>query len=112
MTASERRIQILYAICERKHESVNNLAFEFNVTTRTIKSDLLELSRSYPIYTTTGKRGGVHIMDGYRFGTKYLSDEQVDVLMKISKNLKGEELKTVQTIISTFRLPKGKGKCK
>ena len=56
MTASERRNAILEVLCFRRFDTVANLAFEFGVTDRTIRNDILTLSLEYPIYTTKGKR--------------------------------------------------------
>ena len=51
MTASERRNAILEVLCFRRFDTVANLAFEFGVTDRTIRNDILTLSLEYPIYT-------------------------------------------------------------
>ena len=48
MNAMERRQAILEALCERRHDTMSNLAFEFNVGLTTIKRDLLEHSLSSP----------------------------------------------------------------
>lgn len=108
MTANERRMQILEVLCERRHESVANLAFEFGVTTRTIKSDLLILTCSYPVYTTQGNGGGVHIVDGYRLGKKYMTEQETALLEKLSAGLSGEDLATMQAIIKKFKEPRRK----
>ena len=60
MTASERRNAILEVLCFRRFDTVANLAFEFGVTDRTIRNDILTLSLEYPIYTTKGNGGGIH----------------------------------------------------
>ena len=108
MSATERRIQIIELLCKRKTDNIRNLAHEFNVSYLTIQRDILELSCSYPIYTTQGNGGGVHIMDGFRLGMKYFTDSQTELLERISKNLTGADLKTAQTMLATFRQPKGK----
>lgn len=108
MSSVCRRQALLEVLCERRHESIANLAFEFKVSIRTIKYDIEELALSYPIYTTQGNGGGVHIMDGYRLGMKYFTASQTELLERISKNLTGADLKTAQTILATFRQPKGK----
>ena len=41
MTASERRNAILEVLCFRRFDTVANLAFEFGVTDRTIRNDIL-----------------------------------------------------------------------
>lgn len=108
MEANERRICIIETMCKRRYDTIDNLAFEFNVSRRTIRYDIEILSCSYPIYTTKGTGGGVHIMDGYRLGMKYFTDSQTEFLERISKNLTGADLKTAQTMLAAFRQPKGK----
>ena len=49
MTASERRNAILEDLCMRRFERINNLAFQYGVTERTIRNDIMILSLEYPI---------------------------------------------------------------
>ena len=84
MTASERRQAILELLCQRRRETRENLAFEFGVSKRTIEYDVLQLSLAYPIYTTQGNGGGIH------------------VLQKVLLTLSGEEKETMQQIIKTY----------
>ena len=44
MTASERRNAILEDLCMRRFERINNLAFQYGVTERTIRNDIMILS--------------------------------------------------------------------
>ena len=77
MRATERRQALLEIICERRHEKMDNLAFELGVSRKTIIRDVLELSISYPIYTAAGRHdSGVFVEDDYYLGKQYLSDEQ------------------------------------
>ena len=46
MTPSERREAILKVLCQRRQDKIDNLAFEFGVSVRTIKNDIEELSLS------------------------------------------------------------------
>ena len=39
-SAVERRQAILEILCERRHEKIDNLAFEFEVERRTIRRDI------------------------------------------------------------------------
>ena len=55
MNTFERRMEIIDILSERRKEQVDNLAFELNVTERTIRNDIYELSLSYPIDTKKGK---------------------------------------------------------
>lgn len=108
MDANERRMCIVEALSKRRRDTIDNLAFEFNVSRRTIRYDIEILSCSYPIYTTKGTGGGVHILDGYKLGMKYFTAEQTEFLERISKGLTGADLKTAQTLLATFGQPKGK----
>ena len=89
MTAEERRRAILEALCARRHETRENLAFEFGVSKRTIEYDVVRLSQSYPIYTTKGTGGGIHVMDGYRLDEKYLSEPERSFLERVGGMLSG-----------------------
>ena len=104
MRATERRMAILEALCERRHDSVENLANEFNVSVRTIKYDIEALILSYPVYTTQGCGGGVHVVEGYYIGRKYLKPNQQELLEKLSATLSGEDAKTMREILKTFAL--------
>ena len=42
LKANERRQKILEILCVRRQETMENLAQEFNVTTRTIRNDIEE----------------------------------------------------------------------
>ena len=110
MTANERRRAILEAVCARRHETRENLAFEFGVSVRTIEYDVLSLSLEYPVYTTQGNGGGIHVVDGFRMDMKYLSDKQLSLLKKVAKNLSGEDAEVMKSIIKTFALPKKEDK--
>lgn len=101
--ALERRQQILEVLCERRHESVENLAYEFGVHERTIRRDIENLSLSYPIYTTQGVGGGVYIMDGFKLGRKYLNNEETLLLEKLLTQLKGNDRATMKAILKKFK---------
>ncbi len=84
MGTAERRKEIMIALCRRRHDTVNNLAFEFGVSARTIRRDIDALSLTEPIYTRTGRYGGgIYVMDGYYIDRMYISDEESEVLVKV-----------------------------
>lgn len=77
MGASERRRQILQILSRRRHETVENIAREFDVSERTIRRDIEVLSTEEPIYTRTGKYGGgVYVMDHYYAGRMFLEKQK------------------------------------
>lgn len=105
MTANERRMEIIEVLNRRRHETMKNLAFEFDVTTRTIRNDINELSLSYPIITKRGRYdGGVMLMDGFKLNRKYLKADQQELLERISTNLTGKDLEIAQSILKEFAL--------
>lgn len=48
LKANERRQKILEILCVRRQETMENLAQEFNVTIRTIRNDIEELTLAHP----------------------------------------------------------------
>lgn len=105
-STAERRMAILEYMCERRHETLENLMFEFNVSRSTIIRDLDELSRHYPLYTKSGNGGGVHVVKGFILGRKYFSDKQQELLERLSLRLDGDDLKTMKSILKVFSAPK------
>lgn len=101
----ERRQLILNILCERRHETIENLALEFSVHRNTIRKDVEVLSFYYPLYTTKGTGGGVHIVNGFRLGTRYLTEKQCELLERLLKTLEGVDKEVLHTIIKTFKKP-------
>lgn len=103
MTAIERREAILDALCVRRFEQVKNLAEEFGVSERTIRTDIEVLACSYPIETVRGRfGGGVKVLDWYHRGRKVLSPEQVALLKRLAPELEGHDLDVMNSIITQF----------
>ena len=101
MTARERRRAILETMSLRRHETRANLAFEFGVSKRTIENDVLLLSLEYPIYTSQGYGGGIHMMEGFRL-ERSMTNKELALLQKLSSGLEGEEKKIMQNILNRF----------
>lgn len=99
---------MLDALCLRRHDYCDNLAFEFGVSRRTIYTDIRILSEYYPIYTQCGSSGGVFVVDGFRMDKSYLADEQIGKLERLSNRLEGEEKELIQGIIKRYQMPKRK----
>lgn len=102
MTASERRQAILEVLSLRRHETRENLANEFGVSKRTIEYDVFELSLSYPVFTTQGNGGGIHVVDGFRLDRPRMNDKQTALLQKVLLTLSGEDKETMETIIKIY----------
>ncbi|WP_026664865.1 HTH domain-containing protein [Butyrivibrio sp. FC2001] len=105
MTASERRREIYDALLVRRKDTAANLAAEFGVSERTIRSDITELSRSYPFTTKQGRYGGgIEVENWFRPERKTLAPEQLAFLKKLAPTLEGEDLKILNSIIAQFAL--------
>ncbi len=102
----ERRRRIIEYLCNRRHETLDNLAFEFGVSKRTIRYDIEILSRLYPIYTVTGTYGGIYILDGYRLDNRHLTDKECGVLERLAEEANKEDKIVIYQIIKTFSKPK------
>lgn len=102
MLAAERRQAIIESLCETRHDTRANLAKKFNVSTRTIENDISRLSQTYPIYTTSGYKGGIYVMDGfYLFETEKFkfNPEQLDLLERLFNALTGKDKDLMAGII-------------
>ena len=108
---TERRQLILEALSDRRSDTMDNLAVEFNVSKMTIRRDIDILSCSAPIFTTAGRYGGgIRVADGWYVGRRYLHDDQEQLLRNLMDGLQPEDRKTMQAILTAFAKPKVKEK--
>ena len=112
MTSSERRQAILEVLCERRHDKIENLAYEFHVSERTIRNDVLELSLSYPVYTVSGRyHSGVYIADDYYLGKQYLTEEQLELLLSLKSQVGDDQRRILDSIVKKFGKVKKEDRC-
>ena len=106
MNAAERRDAIIHALCLRRHDTMDNLAFEFSVTRRTIVNDISVLSLSHPIYTVCGKYGsGVYVADGYYLTKEFLTPEEKQLLEALTNSVTPDQCEILRSIIGKFGRP-------
>ena len=104
--ANERRQKILAVISNRRHDKIENLAFEFSVSRITMLRDIKTLSLEHnPIYAWPGKNGGVFMVEGCYSNSKYLTAKEKEFLLNISKTLILEDRIKFLNIINSFSLP-------
>ncbi len=111
MTARERRRAIIELLCVRRHEKRDNLAREFGVSKRTIEYDILQLSLEYPIYTTTGRYGGVSVVEGFCLSEEKLSCRQQALLERLKQQVSASEAELLDGIIKKFGIYGQKEEC-
>ena len=105
MGAAERRGEILRVLNARRREKIANLAAEFGVSERTIRSDIGALSCSYPIITRHGRYGGgVEIAEDFHLNRKMLTVRQAALLKRLADTLNGEDRVIMDSILAQFAL--------
>ena len=102
MSPNERRMEILQVLIERKEGTLENLAFEFGVSKRTIQYDIETLSLSHPIYCESGNGGGIRIEKDYRIGKRRFSQEQEEFLRSLMPRLSAGEQDKMNEILNEF----------
>ena len=104
MTVSERRRAILIALCNRRFDRRENLANEFGVSKRTIDNDVLYLSLTYPVYTSSGRNGGIFVDENFNidFNENKLNRKELTLLQKLLPTLNAQDYATLIGIIKKF----------
>ena len=102
MSPNERRMEILQVLIERKEGTLENLAFEFGVSKRTIQYDIETLSLSHPIYCESGNGGGIRIEKDYKIGKRRFSQEQEEFLRSLMPRLSAGEKDKMNEILNEF----------
>ena len=103
MDAVERRQQILELLCQRRKDTMQNLAAELGVSERTIRRDVEILTRSYPLETVCGRYGGgVRVADWYHLDRQRMSPKQTALLRRLAADLRGEDLEVMEQILLRF----------
>lgn len=96
----ERRRRLITTLYERQNDTVGNLAFEFSVSSHTIRNDIRVLELEYPIYTKMGAGGGVFVLDSSRLQQRWLTVRQRELLMNACDALDDEQVLLMKSIIS------------
>ena len=103
MDAVERRQQILELLCQRRKDTMQNLAAELGVSERTIRRDVEIRTRSYPLETVCGRYGGgVRVADWYHLDRQRMSPKQTALLRRLAADLRGEDLEVMEQILLKF----------
>lgn len=103
MDAVERRQQILELLCQRRKDTMQNLAAELGVSERTIRRDVEILTRSYPLETVCGRYGGgVRVADWYHLDRQRMFPKQTALLRRLAADLRGEDLEVMEQILLKF----------
>lgn len=81
---NDRQQQLISLLCQRRSDSIQNLAMELGVCERTIRRDIEELTLTYPIETVRGRYGGgVRMADWYFQDRPKLTPKQTALLKRL-----------------------------
>ncbi len=100
MNVIERRERIIRILMLNGKRTVKELSEELGVSVRTIMRDIDILSTSKPIYTISGRNGGVYLLDTYDANRVYFKEEEMSIISKIiseSENHKSYILSKLDT---------------
>ena len=95
----ERRRRLITTLYERQNDTVGKLAFEFSVSSHTIRNDIRVLELEYPIYTKMGAGSGVFVLDSSRLQQRWLTVRQRELLMDVCSILNDEQALLMKSII-------------
>ena len=83
-----RLFKIVYHLLEKGRTTAPELAEKFEVSVRTIYRDVDALSETgIPIYTETGRNGGIHLLDDFVLNKALLSEKEKQELLSSLQSL-------------------------
>lgn len=102
MDTAHRRMEIISILVAKGHATTRELAWELDVSRRTIMNDVITLSFDYPIYTKPGEGGGVFITENYKPYGNTLTQTEQKTLSKLYQRAKGKEKEILFRIIHKY----------
>lgn len=108
MTVYERRESIKSLLINKRSTTTQMLAYLFDVDKQTIRRDIAFLSSRMPIITKAGNGGGIFLEMDFETPKQYLSTEEENLLLKLSKTLSRRDKLIIHNIINKFTVPQGK----
>lgn len=89
---NDRLFQVLYILLERQSITAPELAKRLEVSVRTVYRDVEALSMAgIPVYTASGKGGGISLMPGYAFDKTLLSDDEQNQILFAIQSLQAAD---------------------
>ena len=102
MDISHRRMEIISILSAKGHTTMRELAWELEVSRRTIMNDVIALSFDYPIYTKPGEGGGVFITENYKPYCNTLTPTEQKTLCGLYDKAEGKEKEVLFRIIHKY----------
>lgn len=96
-----RLFRILYYLLDKKHATAPELARKFEVSVRTIYRDVDRLSSAgIPIYITTGRNGGIALLDGYVLNKFMISEKEKQEILIGVQSLSAIQYPNTENILT------------
>lgn len=73
-----------------------------NVSTGTIRRDIVVLTCSYPIETVKGGHGGVRVAEWFHLDRRMLNAEEIALLRRVGESLDGHDREIINRIVAAF----------
>lgn len=102
MDTVHRRMEIVSILAAKGHTTMRELAWELEVSRRTIMNDVIALSFDYPVYTKPGEGGGVFITENYKPYTNTLTQTEQETLSRMYRRAEGKEQEILYRIIHKY----------
>ena len=102
MDTAHRRMEIVSILAAKGHMTMRELAWELDVSRRTIMNDVIALSFDYPVYTKPGEGGGVFITENYKPYTTTLTLTEQKTLCGLYDKAEGKEKEILFRIIRKY----------
>ncbi len=99
---AHRRLEIISILAAKGHTTMRELAWELEVSRRTIMNDVIALSFDYPVYTKPGEGGGVFITENYKPYTNTLTQTEQETLSRLYRRAEGKEKEILYRIIHKY----------
>ena len=103
---SNRMFGILCILLENEKTTVKELAEYFEVSSRTIHRDLLDLSsEGFPVVTKQGIGGGVSLLPNFKYSKSALNKEDMDIILAGIQGFASIDDSTkIKTLLAKLRL--------
>ena len=102
MDVVHRRMEIISILSARGHATMAELAWELEVSRRTIMNDIISLSFDYPVYTKQGEGGGVFMTENYKPYCNTLTQTELETLRRLYGKSAGKEKEILSRIIHKY----------
>lgn len=102
MDSAHRRMEIISILSAKGHVTMRELAWELEVSRRTIMNDIISLSYDYPVYTKPGGGGGVFITENYKPYCNTLTQTELETLCRLYGKSGGKEKEILSRIIHKY----------